>query len=714
MTSHRRSLPFVSGSRPSLARQRGSVLIAAAAAMLVSVILLASADLGYLFYMKREFQKTADLAALAGAQQLERDSCSAASAAALGNANLNLQRYGLTMASSPAPVCGRWDPNPDPAKNTVQAMEPPTESYGGAGGQKYFGTPKSSVGFNAIKVVITQAAPPLLPFFSNRTISAEAIAMQEAPIASFSVGSKLATSSSETAPLCVLLRVVGANLCEDLNVVTYGGLAGVKITPSGLLKALGIPVGADLTVGELNNLLAARKVELGQLLNAIISLAHQDQLLGLNLDLINALTAKLGVDKLLVQLGSSNVANGLFALIQAPSVGSALNVEVDALGLLTAAVGVGVSQHAVTVNLGLPAAVSSAVGLKANVRASIIEPPSVGIGGLGTKAYTAQVRTYVDIASEGGLVGGLLGLLGTQLKLPIILDVVSSQGTLTGMSCTAPAAATIRVDSSIAKLCMGKVNESTLWSTADVCDTGLQDETFVRLLGINLLHGKVDPDILAEDPISTTLHVGETKTVGRNDLRLGDTVQDLVSQLLALLLAQSSAGEGAKLEAFPPDVAAQVADKYLGQYGYNPSLVARKMIQDGISWPRPCGLLGLGSCPMPQLWRDTVTSIFASCDAGCMRTKLIDALQTTAGNGLLGGLLNAVGDLLGGLLGGSGGQSQNLLQAILNPLVGLLKPLLNEVGKLLANLLDGLVGIKIGQTDVNLMSLECDNVRLVY
>ncbi len=54
------------------------------------------------------------------------------------------------------------------------------------------------------------------------------------------------------------------------------------------------------------------------------------------------------------------------------------------------------------------------------------------------------------------------------------------------------------------------------------------------------------------------------------------------------------------------------------------------------------------------------------------------------------------------------------LPAIGNTLVSLLKPLLNEVGKLVANLLDGLVGIKIGQTDVHLMSLECDNVRLVY
>lgn len=201
----------------------------------------------------------------------------------------------------------------------------------------------------------------VLPFLGNRALYAEAIAVQEAPVASFWVGSKLATTNSQTAPLCVLLRVVGANLLRILGIGILG-LAGVKITPSGLFKQLGMPVGADMSVGEWNSLLAARKVELGQLLNAIVaSLANQNSLLGLNASLLNSLTAKLGVDQLLVQLGSNSVANGLFAMIQA-SAGSALNVDLDALGLLTAAVGLGVSNHAVTVNLGLPAAVHSASG----------------------------------------------------------------------------------------------------------------------------------------------------------------------------------------------------------------------------------------------------------------------------------------------------------------------------------------------------------------
>ncbi|MEN7522349.1 pilus assembly protein TadG-related protein, partial [Bordetella pertussis] len=62
-------------------RQRGSILIPAALAILIGVALLGAAQLGYFFYMKRELQKTADLAALTGVQVLspgDEAACAAA------------------------------------------------------------------------------------------------------------------------------------------------------------------------------------------------------------------------------------------------------------------------------------------------------------------------------------------------------------------------------------------------------------------------------------------------------------------------------------------------------------------------------------------------------------------------------------------------------------------------------------------------------------
>ena len=68
-------------STKSHRRQHGSVIINTAIALSLIVIALIGTELGYLFFMKREFQKTADLAALAGAQSLKPNSCSEATTA---------------------------------------------------------------------------------------------------------------------------------------------------------------------------------------------------------------------------------------------------------------------------------------------------------------------------------------------------------------------------------------------------------------------------------------------------------------------------------------------------------------------------------------------------------------------------------------------------------------------------------------------------------
>ncbi|WP_454006735.1 pilus assembly protein TadG-related protein [Alcaligenes sp. Marseille-Q7550] len=53
-------------------RQTGSVIVPAAAALLVGLVLLGAAQLGQNFYAKRDLQNAADLAALAGAQSWGR------------------------------------------------------------------------------------------------------------------------------------------------------------------------------------------------------------------------------------------------------------------------------------------------------------------------------------------------------------------------------------------------------------------------------------------------------------------------------------------------------------------------------------------------------------------------------------------------------------------------------------------------------------------
>lgn len=737
---------FSSGSAPtrpsgSLARQRGSVLVAAAAAMAVSVVLLASADLGYLFYTKREFQKTADLAAMAGAQQIDpRDAaCVDARAAAKSNAELNLKNYALVLDDG-AITCGRWDPT----GTTVVNMEPPTEFYGGVGKQKYFGQPDLAryAEFNAVKVVVSKAAPALLPFINNRQIEVEAIAFREPRAAAFSVGAQLLRVNGNT-PLGRLLQSVGVDL-DKTTVLDSSGLANVKVTPAGLLEALGIPVSTSLTVGDFNALLTAHKVSIENLLDASATLIANSGVAGVDLSLLrSALSAGLNITELNIPLGSNDGSPGsIFGSITAPSAASAMNAELSVAELLKTSIAIASAGRGVLVDdLNILGLVKARVG--------IVEPASIGIGGVGTKAFSSQVRVYLDIDSNNLLGGGLRAvtdLLGVRLHLPLYVDVVSAMGTLTEMNCEAsPKTATINVESSILRACVGKVDPSIQFSTSDLCaDEAVQDELLLKALHIPVVEDKLELNVL-DDPQSLELEVGEMKSTEPNALKVGTAVTGLVDELLRVLsnILPQSGGSDAK------QVAQDVAKAYLGasagptgRYDLDRAVALLKNgATNGLAplgdWtvngmvPRPCAL-GLATC-----WENgSVWTGFSSTVTG-QGYGAVDGLL----NLLLGGLLikncsGLVGQLLtynscvennlasylqtkpGGILTAGGATSSSscggLVCLLLKPVLALLEPVLNGVGSLLRGLLTSVLGIELGRTDVHLQSLSCGNARLVY
>lgn len=700
-TRHRRhSLAGPRHTRPT--RVRGSVVVNAIIAMSLVLIALIGTELGYFFYMKRELQKAADLAALAGTQALQPSSCASASAAASTNiaSNLTLPIAQYTVTST----CGVWDP-------VANAATPQHFSTGGTGA------------INALHVNIVGRPSllfPALPGNAVRTVIVDAYAAKDDPLAVFTVGSKLIDVNSN-APLISILKFAGADI-SGTCVGCYTGLAGVKITPGGLLAQLGIPVTTDLTVAGLNALLAAKKVTLGQLLDAIAVVAGQSGLLSANASLINSLiNAGVSVDSLLVQLGTDPASSvrGLFAQITAPTSGSALDVKLDALDLLTAAVGVGTTGHAVNINTGVNP-------LGVTLQSRIIEPPSVGIGPVGAKAYNSQVRVVLGINTGSSALGGLLGALGTTIDLPISIDVVNAFGQLTAINCDAtPPQATIHVQAPILNACAGTIDPTKLWSKADVCSTDLGSKTFVRLLGIDLLKGKVAiPALDAGEDV--TLAVGETKSTTRNPLNIGDTITSLLNQVLKLLLGGNGEPDDTPANrATTPDIAAKLADYYLAKGGStNVNAVKALLTADNLTWSRPGGLLGLFSVPMPDEWAANIGALKpAGCSqllgppptATCIRTKLIDSLQSNAQNGLVSGILNGLVDLVSNLLGlGRGDSGTPLLSAILGPLLQLLQPILNSVGNLISNLLGSTLGLELGRTDVHLQSLSCQNAKLVY
>lgn len=112
--------------RTSKHPQRGSILILGALAISIGVIILASIDIGFMYWDKREYQKAADLAALAGAKALAEQinagetnpakACASANTTAktIAHSNLRGRPFAapdeLTPATSTGGNCGLWLP----------------------------------------------------------------------------------------------------------------------------------------------------------------------------------------------------------------------------------------------------------------------------------------------------------------------------------------------------------------------------------------------------------------------------------------------------------------------------------------------------------------------------------------------------------------------------------------------------------------------------
>ena len=684
-------------SRHDQARQHGSVAVMAAIFLSVIVILLSSVDIGYMFYMKRNLQKNADLAALAGAQQLvstppagNPTSCVStdkAVLAAIGNAQMNGFSTAApnTMSNSLTVTCGRWDP-------TANAGLAPN----------YFSTPPANTSLNAVQVVMAQNVPAFFGL-GTRTLNAQAIASVSDPIAAFSVGSKLLQINNGLVP--GLLSTLGLNL-TGTSLVTYNGLANVSVTPNGLLQALGFQIPLHANIGTVTTILSANTAgcsngmcTLQAILGAMASVGGQQ-------DLVSALG--LTVPQLAAQvplLSDSSGQGGLFTLTNTVDAQSALNLNLNALTVLNTAIAVANSKRFVTapVNITLP-------GLSVATWIGLVEPPSIGIGGIGTTAYTSQVRLYLHIT--GGL--PILNLLS--IDLPLIIDVVNGLGTLTNM-CTAKDSngndlATIGVQAPILSLCAGGINNAgtagdaatlnTVFSTKNVCQANLTNYQMINVLNGTLkVNTKIAVDALTNNS-SVTLSKGQTVTTPGNNLQIGSTVSALVAALANSLL-----------------------NSLLGGGTVNNNNLATGLL-NGQSLAAAQTLVSnsLG-------YLNTLVSSLNSSVTSILSLNPLGILTSVGGlvNNLLNSILNFLGNILclgnsqcimSGQLAGSqtsGSTSvSNANIAVVGLLVNLLQPVLNGLGSALSTLLSNLLGIQLGLVDVTLLDLNCGgtSVGLVY
>lgn len=390
--------------RKSIRKQTGSVVLNAAIALSLLVIVLVGIELGYLFFLKRELQKTADLAALAGAQALGAGDCDAARRAAAINGNLNLPARLLDMSESEA-TCGNWDSNRPPPR--------------------HFGAPVAGQKLNAILVTLTRTPALLLPMIpgnAERSITVEAIAAQQQPVAILNIRSTLLTVNSDDSALLNLVigGLLGGSL--NLNFASWQGLINTDIQLLQYLDVLAINLG--VSAGNYDQLLQTN-VSAQQLLQAAITVLER-QVGSTPGDALSLALAALDTIKGQINLSPiTPMKVGELLGIQSGTAAAGLEATLQVFKLVEGVVQLANSHSAVAASIPITLPGLGSISVKTKV----IEPPQISSAGNPALAQlnptgpdqifvrTAQVRTLISIELGGltNIVNDLLNVVFAQL-----------------------------------------------------------------------------------------------------------------------------------------------------------------------------------------------------------------------------------------------------------------------------------------------------------
>jgi len=405
---------------PAPRAQRGSILVPAAVFLVIALILLGAVQLGYMFYMKRDLQKAADLAALAGAQVLAMEGdCSGAKSAALASVNENLP------ASPDRDVdreCGRWD----------------SEAAGDGGYIADDPAAASTEPLNAVRVVITDTAPLFAPYFlGGRGVTAEAVATQSPATAAFSIGSGLLSLNGGVVNQ-LLTSLLGSSV--SLDALSYQGLLDTSVSLAKFLDLLNL----DVDLGNVDGVLDAQ-VSVLDLVNAVVNAFELEE-------------GGSGLDVLLDAANISALRNTRIALgdileIGTESLQAALRSNVNLYQMLV--VGLQAANKNNLLDLGTALELGGLA--KADLKALIIEPPKVAAGRPGrdaqgnwrTQAHTAQIRFFLDLTllnspPDSALLDISIPLVasvkvgvpgGSTVRIPINLEVATGDAYLEDIQC---------------------------------------------------------------------------------------------------------------------------------------------------------------------------------------------------------------------------------------------------------------------------------------
>ncbi len=386
--------------RPGPGRQRGAVLLFAALGISALIVMASLIDLGLLYQYRREYQKTADLAALAGAAKLTELGCAAAAEAARQNVEQNLVDF---RHDAPVIQTGQWRRNESPG--FVEGCDAST---------------------NAIRVQISGSPPSVLSGIASRRLSAPAVAIIDQPIAALTIRSTVAAVSTQQSAVlnAVFGNILGGSL--SLSVAQWEGLLQTDLNLLSYIDALAIELGVG--AGEYDTLLSTT-VTVGQLLDIALDVMERggntatlvaEQALGQFL-------AVPGVSPALMLGDLLNIATGTDA--------SALDTELNLFELVQGSINVANGTSALSIDLPIT---TGLVNASVRIRSASPGQP-VAIGNPDTDDLTVRTQNVrAMISLELGAVSTLTNVLNSLLTVTAPLlgpltDFLNSTNLISGL-----------------------------------------------------------------------------------------------------------------------------------------------------------------------------------------------------------------------------------------------------------------------------------------
>lgn len=345
-------------------QQRGATLIVVALGMGMALAAMMALDIGNLVWQKRELQKIADLAALAGATQ-GPDGC------VLGGARANAQANGLLPSDVfPDPVWGEWRPG--------------DKSVRAAGMQ----------GGNACQVSISRTVPYFFMFNSSaesRTLHATAIGAAAEPLALLSVRSSLVTIDSRERNLlnAVIGGLLGGKL--DISLAGWRGLAAADVNLLTYLDALAVRLGAGVVNYEE---LLDTELQVGELVDVLLTVVRQ------NSPTASATIEALRLLKVRAQASPLRLRLGQLLGVESGASSAALNLSANVLSLVQALVQIGNGNNGAAAQLEIPLIKSGLIYQGVKVWVTVVEKPQWKLGNPNKEEIftrTAQIKLSLGI-----------------------------------------------------------------------------------------------------------------------------------------------------------------------------------------------------------------------------------------------------------------------------------------------------------------------------